>query len=744
MQNNIETLEIEISDIIYQNENNGYTVFEFETPEALETATGIVPGLYVGEHIRISGQWTTHQTYGKQFKVISFEKTTPSDTQSMLRYLASGAIKGIGPKTADRIVEKFGDDTFSVLENSPELLSEIKGISRNRARDIFISFNSQFGMRNVMIFFNEFFGPSLTAKIYKRWGSASVDLVKSNPYLLCNEINGIGFEKADSVAMSLGCPKDSAERIEAGIVYLLKQDAMSMGNMYTLQNTLVESASDLLGVERDRVRECVSSMLARKLLVTYEFDDCDGTALYLPLNYHIERGIADKLTLLSKFDVAKSFTNIEKIISDVEATEGIKYAPSQHNAIVSALQNPVYILTGGPGTGKTTIIRAIIKIYSNMGLKYVLAAPTGRAAKRMSESTSCEAKTIHRLLEFEYSASDDDLNFSKDESNPLDSDVIIIDEVSMVDSNLFYSLLRAISPSSRLLLIGDANQLSSVGPGNVLKDIINSGVFKVGVLNEIFRQDEQSSIVLNAHKINSGIYPDLSNKSSDFFFMSRNTASAVAMTVGELYAKRLPATYGDSIIDDIQVLCPSRKSECGTVMLNKMIQSIKNPPQDSKRQIVVRDFILREGDRVMQTKNNYDICWTKTNILGFEEDGCGVFNGDIGTVTAIDSKTEKITIDFDGRITEYTYQNLEEIEHAYAITVHKSQGSEYPVVIIPLISSSMLLMSRNLLYTAITRASKMVIIIGTKEAVYSMVNNKTDTRRNTGLVKFLREKHEIN
>ncbi len=749
-ENTFETLAVEVTDIIYQNEGNGYTVFEFETEESLQTATGIVPGLYIGEQLRISGQWTNHPTYGSQFKIVSFEKTMPSDSATMLKYLASGAIKGIGPKIAERIIDAFGDNSFKIIESEPEVLSLVKGISKARAREISVEFNSQFGMRNVMMFFSEFFGPSLTTKIYKRWGSASIDIVKNNPYVLCNNINGIGFEKADSVAASFGAPRDSTERIEAGLMYALRQDSAISGNLYIKINRLLEIASTLLNVNKDRVRECINYLCDKKLLIAFDFKTMSQTnateecAIYLPNNFFIEKSIAEKLSVLANFKTSDFFTDIDKIISDVEDMEGIKYAPSQKVAITSALQNSLYILTGGPGTGKTTIIRAIIKIYTNMGLKYMLAAPTGRAAKRMSESTMCDAKTIHRLLEFEYTENEDELSFTRDESNPLDTDVVIIDEASMIDSTLFFSLLRAIRPSTRLLLIGDANQLPSVGPGNVLRDIISSGAFKVGVLNEIYRQEDGSSIILNAHKINNGKYPDLTNKSQDFFFMQRNSALSVTSTISELFSKRLPAKYGENIAESIQVLCPTKKSECGTIYLNRILQAIMNPEDISKNQMKVRDFILREGDRVMQTKNNYDVVWKKTNFWGEEEDGIGIFNGDIGIVESIDTKSEEIQINFDGRTVLYDFQALDEIEHAYAVTIHKSQGSEYPIVIIPVFSFSHLLLTRNLLYTAITRAQKMVILVGSEEVIKQMVDNNNDSSRNTGLTMFLKEKNEIN
>ncbi len=745
----LETLVVEVSDIIYENSANGYTVFEFETSTSLETATGVIPGLYVGETLKISGQWTNHPTYGEQFKVVSFEKQAPSDSASMLKYLASGAIKGIGPKTAERIIDAFGDDTFKVLESSPEMLSTVKGISKARAQEITVEFNSQFGMRSVMIFFSEYFGPALSSKIYKRWGSASIDIVKANPYVLCNSISGIGFEKADNVASSFGYPKDSSERIEAGIFYVLKQDSATNGNLYLPERKLSELTANILEVDEGRVLECIESLCDRKMLIAYDFEkstiaqNARDKAIYLSNNFHTETNSSSLLWNLSRFATQDNFLDYDKIINETEESEGIKYAPLQRNAIISALKNSVYILTGGPGTGKTTIIRAIIKIYTTLGLKYLLAAPTGRAAKRMSESTHIEARTIHRLLEYEFSNDDEDPAFTRDESNPLEADVVIIDEASMIDSNLFYSLLRAIRPTTRLLLIGDANQLPSVGAGNVLKDIISSGVFEVGTLNEIFRQENGSAIVLNAHKVNNGEPIDLNNKSRDFFFMPRDSASSVSSTIAQLYSTRLPAKYGEGILEDIQVLCPTKKSECGTIALNKLLQSIKNPPSRDKNEISVRDFILREGDKVMQIKNNYDIPWTRQGVFEMHEEGLGIFNGDIGTVEKIDLVSETVVINFDSRIVEYDFLSLDEIEHAYAVTIHKSQGSEYPVVIIPLASLSQMLMTRNLLYTAITRAQKMIILVGSAYVIERMIDNNTDSKRYTGLGHFLKKKNEF-
>ena len=740
VENEIVVLSGEVCDITFQNEDNGYAIFDIETDSEFITVTGSVPALFVGEKIKVSGNWVNHPTYGRQLKLISFEKEMPSDSGTMLKYLSSGAIKGIGPKTAQRIIDRFGDSAFEILESAPDMLCQIKGISPKRASEISDSFNAQFGMRRVMMFFSQYFGPTISAKIYKKWGSASVELVQSNPYRLCNEIQGIGFEKADSIALSLDTPLDSLERLQAGIKYILNFNAYNNGHTYLPYEKLKEAATTLLGVDGSRIIEALTSLAASKDIVITKSKNAHDVSLYDL--YQSELYAAQRLHKIASFNADVGFANIDNLISSVESSDGIKYSNEQRRAITEALTSSLYVLTGGPGTGKTTIIRAIIKIFNTLGLTFCLAAPTGRAAKRMTESTQYEARTIHRLLEYEFRQDSDETTFARDDSNPLDCDAVIIDECSMIDLPLFASLVRAIKPSTRLILIGDFNQLPSVGPGNILRDIIESKAFKVGNLTEIYRQGSESSIVLNAHKIKEGKYPDLSNKSVDFFFMPRYSTSDVISTVTELVNKRLPKKYGEEITSQIQILCSMRKSDIGTKKMNDVFQRIQNPPSPKKAEISAKDLIFREGDKVIQTKNNYQIEWTRYTILGTQENGSGIFNGDIGYITKIDKVEETVTVDFEGRVAVYDVASLDDLEHAYAITIHKSQGSEYPVVILPILKNSPLLMTRNLLYTAITRAKKMVIIVGDCDAVNSMVDNAANKRRYTKFIEILKVIYE--
>jgi len=730
----------EVCDITYQNEDNGYAVFDIETDGDFVTVTGNVPALFVGEKIKVCGIWTNHPTYGRQLKMISFEKEMPTDSGTMLKYLASGTIKGIGPKTAQRIIDRFGDSSFEVLESAPDMLCEIKGISPKRANEISASFNAQFGMRRVMMFFSQYFGPTLSAKIYKKWGSAAVDVVQANPYMLCDEIQGIGFEKADSIALSMDTPTDSLDRICAGIKYILNFNAYNNGHTHLPASKLCEAAESLLEVERGKIVEGITSLAGRKEIILTDSGATQDVSLYQ--FYQSELYAAKRLSSIASFNAEVGFANIDTLINGIEETDAIKYSFEQRRAITEALTNSLYILTGGPGTGKTTIIRAIIKIFNTLGLSFSLAAPTGRAAKRMTESTQYEARTIHRLLEYEFSQDGDDERFARDDANPLSTDAVIVDECSMIDLPLFASLVRAIRPSTRLILIGDFNQLPSVGPGNILHDIIESGCFKVGNLTEIYRQSGESTIVLNAHKIKEGVSIDLSNKSQDFFFMPRLTTASVMSTVTELVNKRLPAKYGDEISADIQILCSMRKSDIGTKKMNQVFQSTENPQGFGKAEIAVRDIVFREGDKVIQTKNNYQIEWTRETLFGTEENGLGIFNGDIGYITEIDTVTESLTVDFEGKLATYDVASLDNLEHAYAITIHKSQGSEYPVVILPILKNSPMLMTRNLLYTAITRAKRMVIIVGDREAVNFMINNNASNRRYTKLADILKVLHE--
>lgn len=735
------SLEGEVYEIIYQNADNGYTVCDIDTGRELVTAVGIIPCLFVGEIVRFLGAFIEHPTYGRQFKFTAFEKAMPEGSDAMLKYLSSGSIKGVGPKTAARIVEQFGDESFDILENSPELLVQIKGISRRRAFEISDAFREQFGMRSVMIFFSEHFGPLTSAKIFKRWGSAAVDIVRNNPYLLCDEIHGIGFERADRFSMSLGMKKDSHERLAAGIKYVLKYNASNNGHLYLPYKKLFEVTRQMLETACDGFDECIERLCASGEIVAYDFEKMElsggnkeNSAIYTADYYTQEKQCAKKLSLLAVAGIADEIDDPDGLIENAAKIENITYDPLQKTAIKNAVTNSFSVITGGPGTGKTTIIKAILRIFITMGVKFALAAPTGRAAKKMSQATTCEAKTIHRLLEIEHTENDE-LKFFRNEQNPLDYDAIIIDEASMIDVPLFYSLLKAVRLSTRLILIGDRDQLPSVGAGNVLGDIIESGRFCVCRLDRIFRQSSDSTIVTNAHRINRGEYPDLSNKSSDFFFMPRSSFNSSAETVLELCDRRLKKTYGEDVNSKIQVITATRKGELGTVKLNSLLQNSQNPPDVSKKEKQVRDVIFREGDKVMQICNNYSMSWTKTES-DFEE-GLGIFNGDIGIITEINEEEEYFKINFDGKEAIYEFSRFDEIEHAWAITIHKSQGSEYPIVIIPVYGGSSLLMTRNLLYTAVTRAQSMVIMIGKRETVCSMVDNLADNVRYTGMRRML-------
>ncbi len=726
--NDLITVEGEIEDIVYQNDENGYTVCSIEWEREPVTLVGILPSLMVGDAVRAMGTWVNHPTYGKQFKVQYFEKSQPADERAMLRYLSSRAIRGVGPKLASRIIEHFGDSAFDVIENNPDLLSDISGISPRKAREISASFREQFGVRNIMMFFNGYFGATTSLRIYKRWGSAAVDIVKKNPYLLCDEIHGIGFERADSMAASFGIEKDSEERIRAGIRYILHFNASANGHTYLPREKIVSAAAALLEVPEERVAKVLSS-LARNadLIVNLSKED---KAVYLPEFFHAETTCASRLVELSRINLFGSVSHLDQLIKKNELREGITYDPAQRSAIRSAVENPVTVLTGGPGTGKTTIVKAIMSIFSEVGMKIALAAPTGRAAKRMSESCGSEAKTVHRLLEMEYSP-DEKMKFIRNESNPLSVDGVILDEVSMVDTPLFAALLKAVRPGTRLVLIGDSDQLPSVGAGEVLRDTIESGVFQVCRLKRIFRQSEESAIVDNAHRINRGEMPIPSGKDGDFFLVQRNSISSAASTVVSLCKDRLPNTYGSEISAGIQVLSCTRKGELGTMRLNAMLQAALNPPEKGKKEKQFRDSIFREGDRVMQIRNNYDAEWFDPQNESVN--GRGIFNGDIGKIVSVDLNTEIITVDFDGKWVEYPFDDLSEIEHAFAVTVHKSQGSEYPVVILPVFNPPPMLATRNLLYTGVTRAKKMVILVGDEPSIRKMVENDFKALRFTGL-----------
>ncbi len=728
----VEVLEGTIEGIIYYNEENGYTILDMITVKnELVTAVGYMPYVGEGENLKIYGRWVHNPKYGRQFSVSSYEKVLPQTSAAILRYLASGAIKGIGPKTAQKIVDVYGEDTFDVLENHPEWLSEISGITPKKARDIGENFKKSAGMRGTMMFFRDYFGAALTMKIYKRWGSSSVELAKANPYILCEEIEGIGFEKADSMAQQLGFGSDGLERISSGIIYMMKHRITQNGHVCLPEETVIDSASELLGVSREQINAVLASLYSERRLRAVKYDGMK--LVYDRESYEAEKYIARKLDLLDKVCAAVDARDMQAFIAKEEKRSGITYAPLQKKAIFASLESGVMILTGGPGTGKTTVVRALIEIFESMGYEVALAAPTGRAANRMAEATSREAKTIHRLLEMDFSESTYG-KFCRDEHNLLDEEVIIVDEASMIDQNLMYSLLKAIKPGARLIIIGDSDQLPSVGAGNVLRDIIEGGRFSVVRLNEIFRQASESLIVTNAHAVNRGEMPELSAKDKDFFFLPRHTNAQIVATVADLCKNRLPKAYGMRATANMQVISPSRKGEAGTENLNVILQNALNPAAFGKKEYKFRQVTFRQGDRVMQIKNNYDIEWQRDDGTV----GHGVFNGDIGVIYDIDLKNQAMEIVFEDKTVNYEFSYLEELEHAYAITVHKSQGSEYPIVIIPAYRAPEMLLTRNMLYTALTRAQRMVIIVGEQDIVKTMVDNNRQSLRYTGLARLFK------
>lgn len=718
-----------VEDIIFSNNENGYTVCTISCGGEPITLVGIMPYIGEGETIRVQGDWQVHSTFGRQFRVDYFEKKLPTTSAAILKYLASGAIKGVGPVTAERIVERFGEDTLDIIENNPRWLCDIRGISPKRADEIHNNYVEQFGMRTVMMFCNEFFGPALSVKIFKAYGSAAIDIIKATPYRLCDDINGIGFEKADRVAMSLGFSPDCPERAEAGIIHTLNIASVNGGHCYLPENELVDAAARVLGVKPDVAYTALSRLVTLEKVKKFEIGD--GDAFALSELYSAEVYIAAKLHALANYKFPFVLEGLDEQIDELERVHGISYAPEQREAISNALTSGVTVITGGPGTGKTTVIKAILDICNILKFSSVLAAPTGRAAKRMFESSGKEAKTIHRMLEA--SISDNGKHhFQRDEENPITQKVIIIDEMSMVDTNLMCALLKAVKTGSYLILIGDPDQLPPVGPGNCLNDIIGSGRFDVVRLNKIFRQAEQSLIVMNAHAINRGELPVLSSRDNDFFFVERSNTDDVAALLLSFVAERLPKRYDADPMDDIQVISCTRKGSLGTTELNVLFQQALNPKSPKKTEKKYGSIIFREGDKVMQIKNDYDLTWTKG-----AESGSGIFNGDMGRITEIDTRAETLTVDFEDRITTYDFSQLDELEHAYAVTAHKSQGSEYRIVVIPSFDAPFPLMTRNLLYTAVTRAKEMVVIVGSQRSLAVMVGNDRIPIRHTALKHLL-------
>lgn len=723
-----------VENIVYHSDDTGYGVFDIEDENGeLVTVVGTVPFISVGEQVELYGKWTHHKVYGRQFRAERFEKILPTEKNDILRYLSSGAIKGIGPKTAKKIVDKYGEETFDVISNHPLWLADINGISVKKAKEMSDDFKEKSGIREIIMYCKESFSPNTAMKIYKRWGRNALGILKENPYCLCTDIDGIGFKRADEIAMEAGISRDNENRIKSGILYVLGVFASRDGHTFVYKDELISATSKLIEVSTDIIIPQITELASENKIKIVEY--MGQTHIYLTANYINEEYIANKLLVLERSVNRLDTYNALALISSIEVEDGIVYAGMQKKAIEESLKNGVTVLTGGPGTGKTTIIKAALSIFKRLGFKCALCAPTGRAAKRMSEATSNEAKTIHRLLEVdrgnEFSRGPE---FFRNERNHLEQDVIIVDEASMIDVPLMTALLKAVKPGARLILIGDIYQLPSVGEGNVLNDIISSQRFSVITLNEIFRQAENSGIVVNAHKINQGKIPDYTEKYEDFFFVTIKDESAIPSYIANMCKTRLPLKYGEGIEEGIQVITPTKKGYAGTQNLNEILQGSMNPTSDKKKEYVSRtQKAYREGDKVMQTRNNYDVEWIRGN-----ESGRGIFNGDIGYIEEIDIEEKLLKINFDGKIAAYDFSLLEEIDHAYAITVHKSQGSEYPIVIIPVTKCAPVLQTRNLIYTAITRAEKIVLLIGDKDVLEIMVGNDTHILRNTGLKSFLR------
>lgn len=731
-------LEGYVSHIRFHNENNGYTVLELETTHGDEILVGNFHYIHEGEYISAEGEFTEHPSHGPQYQVTSYTVKEPEDKEAMERYLGSGAIRGLGPALAARVVKKFKGDTFRIMEEEPERLAEIKGISLKKAMNFAIQFQEKQEMRHGMMFLAEYgIANNLAVKIYEEYGDKVYEMIKTNPYKLAEDIHGIGFRIADAIAVKSGIPLDSEHRITAAVLYTLQQSVLA-GHVYLPREILCRNTGQILGMAPEYISDILINMVLDKKLMIRGTEEEEH--VYLSSYYFMERNTAAMLLNLDlHFPMEKG--RLQQRIADLEEEADLELDLLQKTAVEQALTEGVLVVTGGPGTGKTTTINLMLRCFEAENMEIVLAAPTGRAAKRMTEATGYEAKTIHRLLELTGGIEEGETShFEKNEENPIEADVIILDEMSMVDISLLYSFLKAVLPGTRLILVGDSNQLPSVGPGNVLKDIIESEVFPVVRLTKIYRQDAASHIVLNAHKINQGEEIVLDNRNKDFFFFEKRDIRAVMAGVIYMVRDRLPE-YIAADPFDIQVLTPMRKGELGVEHLNEVLQYYLNPASPDKEEKEVHAGIFREGDKVMQIKNNYKLEWKITNAKGFTvEEGLGIFNGDMGVIRQINAFTEKVTVVFDeNRQVEYSFSNLDELELAYAITIHKSQGSEYPAVVLPLLSGPPVLCNRNLLYTAVTRAQKCVAIIGRQSMVTQMIHNETEQKRYTGLEDCLRE-----
>lgn len=729
-----------IYDVVFRNEQNGYSVIELECDKNLATVVGYFAYINIGETIKAYGTWVQHPDYGKQFKMETYNSVTPSTLFGIEKYLASGLIAGIGPHTAKKMVEKFGLDTFDIIQYYPDRLSEVEGIGSKKAAKIFEAFQEQKELKDIMMFLEQYdISATYAVKIYKAYGANTIEAIKENPYKLADDIAGIGFKMSDRIALAMGIDLDSEYRISSATKYCLNW-FHGNGHTYAPQEELCRVTAELLGVGEDTVQENIIKLFINKNLVVENLGDI--RAVYSTTFHRAEAGVARRLLQLHMYEVPKLNINVAEELQRLEQHQGITLAENQKKAVEEAMNNGVLVVTGGPGTGKTTTIRTIIDLFEDKGMSVLLAAPTGRAAKRMQEATGKEAKTIHRLLEYGFGDTEDETFFQKNEESPLECSAIIVDEVSMLDIILMNNLLKAVAEGTRLILVGDVDQLPSVGPGNVLRDIIESEAVPVVRLDEIFRQAQESLIVVNAHRINHGEAPVLDQRQKDFFFMRHEDQQAIVGTILELCRERLPKYYKTTFMEGIQVLSPMKKGTCGIINLNNALQKILNPEAPDKKEKQYRDFTFRVGDKVMQVKNNYKMKWQ--SIIDFEKEGEGVFNGDIGVIINIETEEQIIEVVYDNeKLVRYDFALLDELELAYALTVHKSQGSEFPILVMPVTFGPKMLLTRNLLYTALTRAKQTVVLVGSEKYIHQMIQNNHITQRYSGLKSRLIKMAEV-
>lgn len=726
MSEHPDMIEGVISSVVFHSEQSGFTVLELAVSDELVTVVGEAVGLSVGEEIRAYGAYGSHPSYGRQFRAESFERILPSGSAAILRYLSGGALKGVGPVLARRIVTRFGDRTLEIMETDPGALCEIRGISPSKASALGEEYRRIIGMRAIMLFLSRHgVEPGTAIAVWKKWGPLSQQAVTEDPFCLCGADIGLPFEKAELIAAELGIAPDAPCRVRGGALYVMNHN-LRLGHTCLPADKLIPTIAERLDVGREDIETALADLCADRLAVCETVEGADY--YYLPEQYEAECAITERLALMQSLCMGEEPVTPDEL-ENLEQSLGIRYAQRQREAICLSLAQPVMILTGGPGTGKTTTLNGIITLFESRRMKVALAAPTGRAAKRLAEVTGREAKTIHRLLEVDFGSAANSYGFKRNERNPLPADAVIVDEMSMVDARLFSCLLRALRMGCRLVLVGDPDQLPPVGAGNVLHDLIASERIDCIHLEEIFRQAAQSLIILSAHEIVHGRVPRLDLTDADLFFLPRDNPSMTASTVVDLCARRLVRAYGFDALSDIQVIAPSRQGAAGTAALNRLLQEALNPPSPNKSEQRFGDFVLREGDKVMQIKNNYNLLWEKDD----GEDGLGVFNGDIGAVEMIDRPSRSILIRFDDRVAQYTFDMVNELELAYAITAHKSQGNEFEAVVIPLFGHHRRLHYRNLLYTAVTRARRLLVMVGQRETVAEMVANDRKTRRYTNL-----------